>query len=271
MPLDDHIGYISKTIYNVLGVDFEFRALNRNHKRKILEFWFSGVERDEGPVFTLSPKGLKNHKITVKFGNHSHPIIEQIQSADKEAFTFASVVFRQIVLKYESITLPEQNLENLIINSDFEFKVTVPCEELYDNLDSIDKTFSLVIIPIIGAFIELIGYEDNSVEFQGDEEGKIIHSFSTARERKKTNRAMCIALHGNKCGVCGFEPSTFYTDEINEIIEVHHIEPLSEIDVPRVYDPLEDLIPLCPNCHRAIHKRVPALSIDELRANIKSE
>ena len=43
------------------------------------------------------------------------------------------------------------------------------------------------------------------------------------------------------------------------------IEPLADLDQPRAYDPSTDLIPLCPNCHRAIHRQTPTLSPDELR------
>jgi 5-methylcytosine-specific restriction protein A len=38
---------------------------------------------------------------------------------------------------------------------------------------------------------------------------------------------------------------------------VHHLEPVASLDVPRVYNPATDLIPLCPNCHRAVHSRAP--------------
>ncbi len=30
-------------------------------------------------------------------------------------------------------------------------------------------------------------------------------------------------------------------------------------------DPINDLIPVCPNCHTMIHKRKPPYSIDEIK------
>ncbi|WP_425496024.1 HNH endonuclease [Opitutus terrae] len=46
-------------------------------------------------------------------------------------------------------------------------------------------------------------------------------------------------------------------------IEVHRLRPVSRpVDSA---DPVKELIPLCSNCHRMIHRRSPALSVAELR------
>ncbi|MDC0048736.1 HNH endonuclease [Verrucomicrobia bacterium] len=268
MPISDHSDFVLKAVKEHLGLDIEVRILNRNDGRAALEFWFKDLDKDEGPVFRLSPKGLRKHEITLKFGQYSQPLIEQIQGADAAVYKLAVALIKKINEKYELVIVPEQDLNNLQITKDFKLTSVISCEEAYDNLSSIDRTVGEALMPVIAAFMELIGYDDNTIEAPGDEEGEITQAFVTSRERKKTNRVMCIALHGNKCGVCGFEPSNFYSDKVNGIIEVHHIEPLSELNAPRIYDPLKDLIPLCPNCHRAIHKSVPALSLDELRDNI---
>ena len=75
----------------------------------------------------------------------------------------------------------------------------------------------------------------------------------------------CLSIHGEICSVCGLNPKSVYGEVINSIIEVHHIEPLSEVAEARAYNPRTDLIPLCPNCHRAIHKRRPAYKPEELK------
>ena len=46
-----------------------------------------------------------------------------------------------------------------------------------------------------------------------------------------------------------------YGPEFKDIIEVHHIVPISEIGEKYVVDPVRDLIPICPNCHAAIHSK----------------
>ena len=37
--------------------------------------------------------------------------------------------------------------------------------------------------------------------------------------------------------------------------EVHHIKPLSEINEEYEVDPINDLIPVCPNCHAMLHRQ----------------
>jgi 5-methylcytosine-specific restriction protein A len=41
---------------------------------------------------------------------------------------------------------------------------------------------------------------------------------------------------------------------------------LAEIRSTYVVDPVNDLKPVCPNCHAMLHRRTPPYSIDELRA-----
>lgn len=42
---------------------------------------------------------------------------------------------------------------------------------------------------------------------------------------------------------------------IRGIIEVHHIVPISQIGKEYEVDPINDLVPLCPNCHTALHSK----------------
>ena len=46
-----------------------------------------------------------------------------------------------------------------------------------------------------------------------------------------------------------------YGLEFKDIIEVHHVVPLHQIGESYVVDPINDLIPVCPNCHAAIHSK----------------
>ena len=54
-------------------------------------------------------------------------------------------------------------------------------------------------------------------------------------------------------------------------IHVHHIKPISEIDKEYVVDYKKDLIPVCPNCHAMLHRKINGrnLSVDELKKLIK--
>jgi hypothetical protein len=86
-----------------------------------------------------------------------------------------------------------------------------------------------------------------------------------AYERNETARNECIRIHGASCKICGFDFGKFYGEDFNGKIHVHHIKPLSEINDEYVVDPENDLIPVCPNCHAAIHSKPSGVySIDEI-------
>src|SRR5690606_9255338 len=102
-----------------------------------------------------------------------------------------------------------------------------------------------LVIPIIAAMAELYGYE--TVEGEGarglepEIEGAISHSIVVRRERNPRNRLLCLRIHGAVCKICGVDPGMLY-GEAGNIIEVHHLEPLSLVESPRPYDPSTDLI-----------------------------
>lgn len=93
---------------------------------------------------------------------------------------------------------------------------------------------------------------------------------STRYERNPLARKMCLDYHGTACKVCGMDFGKTFGPEFAGKIEVHHIVPISEIGENYVIDPIKDLIPLCPNCHTAIHsKKGGTYTVEELKAAIK--
>lgn len=67
------------------------------------------------------------------------------------------------------------------------------------------------------------------------------------------------------CEACGFLVREIYPDLPGDLCEVHHRRPLAEA-VSAVTTRIEDLALLCPNCHRAIHRTEPLMSVEEFRA-----
>lgn len=92
-------------------------------------------------------------------------------------------------------------------------------------------------------------------------------------ERDSKNRAACLKHFGYKCQICGFDFSTFYGPEFAGKIEVHHIDPLCRTKSAHAIDPIKDLIPVCSNCHAALHSKKGGQDEvylpDELKAMIK--
>lgn len=89
-------------------------------------------------------------------------------------------------------------------------------------------------------------------------------------ERNYKARQICIDHYGCHCSVCGFNFAEFYGYEFEGKIHVHHLKALSEINEEYEVDPINDLRPVCPNCHLALHSKVgdKPYSIEELKEKI---
>ena len=110
-----------------------------------------------------------------------------------------------------------------------------------------------------------------SVVVTSGKEGRVVARYVTKYERKPRNRAAAIKIHGYKCMACGFDFEEKYGELGKEFIEVHHVKPLYSLTEEVEVDPATDLVCLCANCHRMIHrKRGAVLTIEELKETIKT-
>ncbi|MEI9967257.1 MAG: HNH endonuclease [Terracidiphilus sp.] len=77
------------------------------------------------------------------------------------------------------------------------------------------------------------------------------------------------------CQACGFDFVSAYGELGNNFAEVHHLNPLSERlpeeRTQEIISSVADVAVLCANCHRMIHRRKPALSIDQLKATLREQ
>jgi len=95
-------------------------------------------------------------------------------------------------------------------------------------------------------------------------EGAPIQTEGNRFERNPTARKKCLEHYGFSCQACGITLSHIYGEIAEEFIHVHHIIPLSSIRASYRVDPVKDLRPVCPNCHSILHRKQPAISIQEL-------
>ena len=100
-------------------------------------------------------------------------------------------------------------------------------------------------------------------------EGSVSKVTVNRYERDATARQKCIDYHGLDCTVCGINFELIYGDLGRGFIHVHHKKELNSIGYNYEVNPLEDLVPVCPNCHAMLHKKNPAFTIDELRKIVK--
>jgi hypothetical protein len=99
---------------------------------------------------------------------------------------------------------------------------------------------------ILGSFI-------SPIQEEVLEEGTVKHITSIRYERNRKARELCLSYHGKTCKRCGLNFEDIYGAEYANIIEVHHVVPISEIGTSYIVDPINDLTPLCPNCHAIVH------------------
>ena len=100
--------------------------------------------------------------------------------------------------------------------------------------------------------------------FEGAKKEIVVNRY----ERNREARERCIAAHECKCAVCGMDFEKVYGEIGRGFIHVHHIVPLSSIGKEYELDPINDLIPVCPNCHSMLHRHDPPLMVEELRNTI---
>jgi 5-methylcytosine-specific restriction enzyme A len=89
-------------------------------------------------------------------------------------------------------------------------------------------------------------------------------------ERSAEARAICIKRYGPSCSVCGFDFGKKFGEIGEGFIHVHHLKPLSDIQGVYKLNPIDDLRPVCPNCHAMLHQGKPEpYSIEQLQAILK--
>lgn len=105
------------------------------------------------------------------------------------------------------------------------------------------------------------------------EEGE--QTLVTKKVRKRSKRLRDFAFKhfslGNgtiRCEACNLEATEKYGDKAKGLIEIHHKKPiaLSSSKQIQLEAAMGDLSPLCPTCHRLVHKnRNVLMSIEELK------
>jgi len=139
-----------------------------------------------------------------------------------------------------------------------------------------DIQSDLVILTNIGEHKKkILIYEENLVIEEGNRQTKNI----TVYERSKTLRDAAISHHtvnGHiKCSVCSFDFYSVYGERGRRFIEIHHQKPIFQYEEDQgtsmfIEQALQNVVPLCSNCHRMIHReRNAPISVDELKLIIQ--
>lgn len=131
-------------------------------------------------------------------------------------------------------------------------------------------------VTVLWGFTES-GYDTDT--FQGPDEissndfteGNARQVLVNRYERDPAARRSCIDHYGLLCTVCGLSYEERYGSVGRGYIHVHHLVPISEVGADYRVDPVEDLRPICANCHAMAHRRRPPFTIGELRTMFESQ
>ncbi len=114
-------------------------------------------------------------------------------------------------------------------------------------------------------FPEEISNDDIAKLYEGAKKIVTINSYERNSEAKNT----CKEHWGTQCIICGFDFEKKYAQIGKKYIHVHHLIPVAQIGRSYQIDPINDMRPVCPNCHAMLHKKNPPMTIDELKEMIQ--
>ena len=240
-----------------------------------IRLWFSDLDRSHSPIVTLRPTGLRRFEARLTFGNFAADTIRQMKQANAEKVQLARALVSSVARNTNvSVTVSgDQSPDGWLIR-DGSFSIVAEKRGIDERFRDEELTGACreLVIPILAAMAELYGYDPVEENHLSEQEALLEGAFRLTqirkRERNPRNRMLCLRIHGHACVVCGLDPTSRYGDA-GAIIEVHHLQPLSLSGEPKPYDPVTDLVPLCPNCHRAAHTRRPVpWTPDELRRKL---
>ena len=104
---------------------------------------------------------------------------------------------------------------------------------------------------------------------EGFPEGKLKERLHRSRERNPEiiREAKQLALQRDgclKCACCQFDFEETYGAHGKGFIEGHHTKPVSTLHVDGEITRVEDIVLVCANCHRMLHRRRPWLELGNL-------
>lgn len=102
-------------------------------------------------------------------------------------------------------------------------------------------------------------------------EGASITVIVNRYERNNLAREKCIDHFGAICQVCDEDFGSKYGEIGEGYIDVHHKVEISSIGKQYQVDPINHLVPVCPNCHSMLHKKKPPYTVPELKAIIENQ
>ncbi len=181
------------------------------------------------------------------------------------------------IAKVIDIDLDKKNSLDIKIIKDFKSDCFKPEEHSFDNLitkinklgqngaiykfleeDNPKKLFDYIMNGDIALPEEITNNKDI---YEGAQKQITVNIY----ERDYEARNKCLEHYGYTCTICNFNFEEIYGELGKNFIHVHHLKPLSEIKKMYIVNPINDLRPVCPNCHAMLHRGSYVKSIEEMQ------
>lgn len=123
------------------------------------------------------------------------------------------------------------------------------------------------------------GWEpDDQIAKDAEDEAGIVKNLTQAKrykqhraiERQASHSKAVKSVQGHRCKGCLLRMDEVYGDIAAELIEAHHLTPLSALaeNETVTFDPQTDFAVLCPNCHSVIHRMEDVSDVGALRRSL---
>lgn len=232
----------------------------------------AGLDRPHGFVVKVSA-GLAHVYATLRLDNLAKPLLDAASAAPES-------IWQQFFSTRDSLALTGVHVEVSLNGVHATSRAVGPITSVALSAKSLDwredpvlsaadigatvSAMFLSLLPLDDPFLDA----DPTPEWEFSVEGAATKVISNHYERSRSNRAIAIMVHGTACSTCGFDFEAVYGELGEGYVEIHHLTPVHSMGEARVVNPLEELLPLCANCHRMVHRSAPPISPEALRGTI---
>lgn len=164
-------------------------------------------------------------------------------------------------LSREEIMRKYQNgeIKKIKLQMDIKKPYTNLIPTLRDGIKVLEPYYLLAVSDELSDGYEII--EEGEVYYEGSVTTVKVNKY----ERNSEARRKCIEIHGCQCKICEFDFEKTYGEAGKGLIHVHHVVPISSIKEEYQIDYEKDLIPVCPNCHAMIHRKIPPYTCGQIK------
>ena len=140
-----------------------------------------------------------------------------------------------------------------------------PIVEKFHNDQSSTKRFELLVHKSLLEATKSAVPTSEKDPIQNFDEGFKKHIVKEVSSRDPRLTAAAKKLYGTKCSVCDFDFGKYYGDHGDGFIEIHHLHPIARGSRKST---VEDVRPVCSNCHRMLHRGNNIMTVEELKSII---